>query len=140
LGVAYPAFAVSFISLLSFGFYAVTHRVFLVPIALFSTGLTLPIVALAATQMGRYIRDYSHLYRGKRDIREWLDFKRRNPNIFTDKSFDQRGAQPGFDRQRTEEPRYELSVNDRADCIVVCHRVLEKQRIRLILARTCIAC
>jgi hypothetical protein len=106
MGVIYPACIVSFISTFSFAFYAITRRFIVIPIALLSTGLTLPFVSLAALQIGRYIRDYSHLYRGKRDIREWLDFKKQNPYIFTDKSSDQRNAPPKFDRQRTKETKY----------------------------------
>jgi hypothetical protein len=101
----------SFISILSFVYYAVTQRFVIIPIALLSTGLTLPLVTLAALQFGRYIRDYSHLYRGKRDIREWLDFKKQNPYIFTDENVNQRDAPPIFDRQRTQKPRYVLYLN-----------------------------
>ncbi|UJR31803.1 hypothetical protein I4U23_019280 [Adineta vaga] len=105
MGIVYPACAMSFISLVSFAFYAFTQRILIVPIALLSTGLTLPVVSLAALQLAKYIRDYSHLYRGKQDIRDWLDFKRQNPYLFTDKSFDQKDSQSTFHRQRTEETK-----------------------------------
>ncbi len=95
----------SFVSTVSFAFYLFTRRFVLMPFFLFSTGLTLPFVTIAALQIGKYIRDYSHLYRGKRDIREWLDFKKRNPYFFTEKNIDQRDEPPIFERQRTQEPR-----------------------------------
>jgi hypothetical protein len=105
LGIIYPACVISFVSILSFAFYAATRRFALIPITLLTTGLTFPFVSIAAIQIGRYIRDYSHLYRGKRDIREWLDFKKQNPYFFTEKNFDQRDAPPIFNRQRTQEAR-----------------------------------
>jgi hypothetical protein len=106
MGVLYPACVMSFVSIVSFAYYAATRRFLMIPFTLLSTGLTLPFVALAALQIGRYIQDYSHLYRGKRDIREWLDFKKQNPYLFTDKKFDQRDAPPIFDRQRTQDAKY----------------------------------
>jgi hypothetical protein len=106
MGIIYPACVMSFVSILSFTFYAFTQRVALIPIALLSTGVTLPLVTLVALQVGRYVRDYSHLYRGKRDIREWLDFKKQNPSIFTDKTYQDKDAPPIFDRQRTQETKY----------------------------------
>ncbi|CAF1548361.1 unnamed protein product [Adineta ricciae] len=105
LGIVYPVCAVSCISLLSFTVYAMTRRVLVIPIALLTTGFTLPIVSFGVFQIARYVRDYSHLYRGKQDIRDWLEFKRQNPHIFTDKSFDQKTAQSTFHRQRTEESK-----------------------------------
>lgn len=66
---------------------------------------------MLSLQIGRYIQDYSHLYRGKRDIREWIDFKKQNPYFFTDKQADRRDEPPIFDRQRTEEPRYVFSLS-----------------------------
>mgnify|MGYP006892797265 CR=1 FL=1 len=95
----------SSVSVLSFLYYAVTHRIFTIPIALLTTGLTLPFVTIAAVQLGRYVRDYSHLYRGKRDIQEWINFKRQNPNIFNEKYFEQKDEPPIFERQRTQETR-----------------------------------
>ena len=95
----------SFVSAVSFVYYALARRFILIPFFLLSTGLTLPIVTIGTLQLSKYIRNYSHLYRGKRDIREWLDFKKRNPYFFTDKNIDQRDAPPIFDRQRTQEPR-----------------------------------
>ncbi|CAF3516346.1 unnamed protein product [Adineta steineri] len=112
MGVIYPTCILSLISILSFAFYATTRHFVIVPVALFSIGLTLPVVSLAALQLGKYIRDYSHLYRGKRDIREWLAFKKENPYIFTEKNFQQRDAPPIFNRQRTEEPRKETFAFD----------------------------
>jgi len=96
----------SSVSILSFIFYAATRRFIMIPLTLLFTGVTIPFVTTIAFQIGRYIRDYSHLYRGKRDIREWLHFKKQNPYIFTDKHSNQQDAPPIFNRQRTEEPKY----------------------------------
>jgi hypothetical protein len=106
MGIIYPACIMSCVSILSFAIYAVTQRLVVIPLALVSTGVTVPFVTTIALQIGRYIRDFSHLYRGKYDIRAWLDFKKQNPYIFTDKHSDQKDAPPIFNRQRTEEPRY----------------------------------
>ena len=101
VGLAYPVALSSFVSVVSFAVYGFSGRVVLIPCALLATGMTFPLVSLAATQISKYIRDYSHLYRGKRDIREWLDFKKRNPYIFTDKSYDQREDTSGTAREQT---------------------------------------
>lgn len=106
LGIIYPTCVMSFASIFSFIFYAITRRLVIIPLALLSTGITFPFVTIAAVQIGRYIRDYSHLYRGKRDIREWLDFKKRNPYFFTEENSDKRDEPPIFNRQRTQESRY----------------------------------
>jgi hypothetical protein len=63
-------------------------------------------VMIGALQIGRYIRDYSHFYRGKRDIREWINFKKQNPYFFSDKQSNKTDAPPIFNRQRTQEPKY----------------------------------
>ncbi|CAF2777730.1 unnamed protein product [Rotaria sp. Silwood2] len=105
MGIVYPACLMSFVSIISFGFYAITRRFITIPVALFSTGITLPFVTLSALVIGRYIRDYSHLYRGKRDINEWLDFKKRNPYFFTDKHYDQQSTSQTFNQQRTQETK-----------------------------------
>ncbi|CAF1600129.1 unnamed protein product [Rotaria sp. Silwood1] len=113
LGIVYPACIMSFVSIISFIFYAITRRFIAIPVALLATGLTLPFVTLSALVIGRYVRDYSHLYRGKRDIHEWLDFKKRNPYFFTNKNFDQRHTSQTFNRQRTQEtkkPTYSLDI------------------------------
>lgn len=101
VGLAYPASLASAVSVVSFAVYSFTGRVVVIPCALLATGLTFPLVTLAALQIAKYIRDYSHLYRGKRDIREWLDFKKQNPYIFTDKSYDQREDSSGFEREQS---------------------------------------
>jgi hypothetical protein len=106
LGIIYPACIMSFVSVVSFAYYTFARRFVVMPFLLLSTGLTFPFVNIAALQIGRYIRDYSHLYRGKRDIREWLNFKKQNPYFFTEKNTDQRDEPPIFNRQRTQEPRY----------------------------------
>ncbi len=105
IGIIYPACLMSFVSISSFVFYAITRRFIIIPFTLLFTAVTFPFITIAALQIGRYIRDYSHLYRGKRDIREWIDFKKQNPYFFTEKNFDQRDAPPIFDRQRTKETR-----------------------------------
>lgn len=96
LGVIYPACLMSLVSSVSFLYYIATHRFVIVPFFLFATGISFPFVTMLSLQIGRYIRDYSHLYRGKRDIREWIDFKKQNPYFFTDQESDQK---------RTEESR-----------------------------------
>ncbi|CAF3698432.1 unnamed protein product [Rotaria sordida] len=113
MGIVYPACIMSFVSIVSFIFYAITGRFIAIPIALLSTGLTFPFITLSVLIIGRYIRDYSHLYRGKRDIHEWLDFKKRNPYFFTDKHFDQQYTSQTFHRQQTQEtkkPTFSLDI------------------------------
>lgn len=102
----------SFVSIVSFICYAATKRFVAIPIALLATGLTLPFVTISSLILGRYVRDYSHLYRGKRDIREWLDFKKQNPYFFTDKHFNPQQTSETFTRQRTQEtkPSYSLDI------------------------------
>lgn len=109
LGIIYPACIISFASAFSLIFYTITRRIVFIPIALLSTGITFPFVTILASQLGRYIRDYSHLYRGKRDIREWLDFKKRNPYFFKDIDSDKQNDEPPiFNRKRTQDSRYTI--------------------------------
>jgi hypothetical protein len=105
MGVAYPIGITAVISSLSFLLYACTGRIAMIPCAIFALGITFPLCAAFATQVGRYVRDYAHLYRGKRDIREWLEFKRKNPYRFTDSGFDRREESSTFQRERTQDAR-----------------------------------
>ena len=111
MGIAYPTCIVSLSSFLSFTFYVVTRRLLIVPISLITMGLTLPFFTMTSLMLGRYIRDYPHLYRNKRDIREWLNFKRQNPYLFKDKTFEQRHTSQTFHQQRTQEFTYVYCSN-----------------------------
>jgi hypothetical protein len=105
MGVLYPVLFTSTTSIFSLATFAVTQRFVIIPCGLVAAGLTFPIVSLAVLQISKYIQDYSHLYRGKRDIRDWLSFKQQNPNIFTEKTNTQRDASSTFDREQTREAR-----------------------------------
>ncbi|CAF1137248.1 unnamed protein product [Rotaria magnacalcarata] len=132
MGVIYPACIMSLISIVTFVIYAFTHRFVAIPIALLTIGLTLPVVTMSSLVIGRYARDYSHLYRGKRDIREWLDFKKQNPNFFTDKHFDARQTSETFTRQRTQETKssYSLEVGPDFYQILGINRVASNTDIK----------
>lgn len=99
LGVAYPICLSSSVSVLSLIYYLWAKRLIVIPCALLLVGTTLPISTMAALQIGKYVRDYSHLYRGKRDIRDWLDFKKRNAYLFNDRPFESKNHST-FQRQR----------------------------------------
>jgi hypothetical protein len=100
MGVLYPVLFTSTTSIFSLATFAVTQRFVIIPCGLVAAGLTFPIVSLAVLQISN-----SHLYRGKRDIRDWLSFKQQNPNIFTEKTNTQRDASSTFDREQTREAR-----------------------------------
>ena len=101
LGFAYPVCAASVISVLSVAFYSFSGRVAVIPIALLVTGITLAPTIFGTLQMGRYVRDFSHLYRGKRDLRDWLEFKKQNPYRFTERDDGDQDGSAGFQREQT---------------------------------------
>ena len=101
LGLLYPLFLGTVSTTISSVVYVLTSREVIIPCTLFLTGITFPISVVVGSQIAKYVRDYSHLYRGKKDIREWLDFKKRNPYLFTDRAFEQQQQKfSTFERQR----------------------------------------
>ena len=86
-------------------FYSFSGRIAVIPIALLVTGVTLPPTIFGTLQIGRYVRDFSHLYRGKRDLREWLEFKKQNPHRFTERDYGDQDRSAAFQYEQTRETR-----------------------------------